>query len=81
MRNNTAQVPGAVWLYDTELGEMTSDSVDQRGSLPHEQITGPVHREHRLLLPRLYWYEPHGRAADSRTNCCSVSCVVLAHLT
>src|SRR6478672_7099664 len=37
------------------------DRVDELGSLPHQQITGPKHQARRLLLFALHRHEPHAR--------------------
>src|SRR4051812_13150059 len=41
---------GALCLNQTELGQMPAQSIDQLGSLAHEQVASTMHNQHRLLL-------------------------------
>jgi hypothetical protein len=41
---------------------MSADRIDQRRTLAHEQLPGPMQHQHRLLLLRLDFNKAHGRA-------------------
>jgi hypothetical protein len=60
--------------------EVTPDRVDELGSLPHQQITGPKHQTCRLLLFALHGHEPHARSLRGFADCLGIDRVVLLPL-
>ena len=65
---------GALCLDQTELGQMPTQSVDQLGSLAHEQVARTMHDQHRLLFLALDRYEAmEGRVAASQMAAASAA--------
>src|SRR6476619_5597844 len=56
------------------------DRVDELGSLPHQQITGPKHQARRLLLFALHRHEPHARALRRFADRLGIDRIVLLPL-
>jgi hypothetical protein len=68
------------WCYPTIFSEVSSDCVDELGSLPHQQVTGPKDETCRLLLLALHRHEAHVRPLRCFANSLSVDRVVLLPL-
>src|SRR5262245_6910045 len=69
-----------LWCDPTKFGEVSPDRVDELGSLPHQQVTGPKHETRRLLLLALHSHEAHVRPLRCFANCLGVDRVVLLPL-
>jgi hypothetical protein len=70
----------AFWRYPTIFSEVSTDCVNELGSLPHQQVTGPKDETRRLLLLALHRHEAHVRPLRCFANCLSVDGVVLLPL-
>ena len=64
----------------TIFSEVTPDRVNELGSLPHQQITGPKHQTRRLLLFALHRHKPHARALRRFADRLGIDRVVLLPL-
>jgi hypothetical protein len=73
-----ADLRGAFWRGDAELGGMAADRVDQHRALLDQQIAHAEHRQRRLALGGLDRHKPHARPAHRFANRRRVDCVVLA---
>src|SRR5271170_142154 len=65
---------------DPELSKMGADSIDHRGLVADEQVTGTMQRQAALLLLRLGRNEPHVRPGDRLADRLGVNSIVLVPL-
>src|SRR5829696_4494313 len=63
---------------DAVLGQMTAQSIDQHGPLPHEQLARAVEHQHGLLLWAFDGHIAHGRAGHGLANTRSIKRVAFA---
>lgn len=74
------QVGDAGARDQTELGEMSTQSVRQHGALSHEKGSSTMGHEDTLLLDRLDRHEPHRRALHGLADRFGIKRVALAAL-
>jgi hypothetical protein len=66
--------------HDPELGQMTSQSIDDLGPLPHQEIPRPEHESGGLGLLAFGRHEAHGRALGRFTDRLRIGGIVLLAL-
>jgi hypothetical protein len=84
--NSLHELRNANWPFgrhNAELGQMSSQGVDDLSSLPHQEfaahqeIAGPEHESGGLRLLALGRHEAHGRALGRLADRLSIHCIVL----
>ena len=63
---------------DAVFGQMTTQSIDQHGPLPHEQLACTVEHQHGVLLRALDGHIAHGRAGHGLAYARSIKGIALA---
>ena len=79
-RDQLCDMARALGRDDAELGQMPAQGVDQHGALTHEQITGAVDGQRRLLRFALDRDEPHRRPGHRLADRRGVGRIVLVPL-
>lgn len=64
--------------YQAKFRELSTQGIDQGGSLLHHQIAGSMQDQDRLLFSTLHRNKPHGWPADCLADRLRVDFVILA---
>jgi hypothetical protein len=79
-RHQLAQSPTALRRHHAELGKRRAQRIGGHGALAHQQLTGAMQRQHRLLLGVLHRHKAHARALHGLADRLGVAAIGLVAL-
>lgn len=72
-----ADIVRTIGTYDSELGQMTANRIDDLSALPDKHFPDAVNDQHLLLLLMFYRDKAHRRPCHRFADCLGVGSVIL----